>query len=89
MASRSIEKGNAASGAVQAAGIKGQISSIQLDVTDQSSIAAAVKRVEGDHGRLDVLVNNAGSYVLGSIFLFNILIWVVRHVASEPSILTP
>lgn len=62
MASRSIEKGKAASSAIQAAGIKGKISSIQLDVTDESSIAAAAKQVERDHGRLDVLVNNAGVY---------------------------
>ncbi|CAF9921143.1 MAG: hypothetical protein ALECFALPRED_001719 [Alectoria fallacina] len=60
MASRSIEKGNAACSAIQAAGIKGTTSSIQLDVTDESSIAAAVKAIESDHGRLDVLVNNAG-----------------------------
>ena len=60
MASRSSEKGSAACEAVQAAGIKGKVSSIQLDVTDQSSIAVAVKQVEKDHGRLDVLVNNAG-----------------------------
>ena len=62
MASRSLDKGNAASSAIQAAGIKGKVSSIQLDVTDEPSIAAAVKQVESEHGRLDVLVNNAGIY---------------------------
>ncbi|KAJ9139120.1 Carbonyl reductase [Pleurostoma richardsiae] len=31
-----------------------------LDVTSDESIAQAVKTVEGRHGRLDVLVNNAG-----------------------------
>ena len=60
MASRSLEKGNAAVSAVQAAGIKGKVSCIQLDVTSESSIATAAKHVEREHGRLDVLVNNAG-----------------------------
>ena len=62
MASRSPEKGAAAAKEVQASSIKGKVSSIQLDVTDEASIAAAVKQVEKDHGRLDVLVNNAGIY---------------------------
>lgn len=35
-------------------------STILLDVTDQGSIAAAASKIEGDYGRLDVLVNNAG-----------------------------
>lgn len=62
MGSRSSEKGNAAVGIVKSGGIKGSISTIQLDVKDESSIAAAVKMVEKDHGRLDVLINNAGVY---------------------------
>lgn len=33
---------------------------IQLDVTDQGSVAAAAARIETDFGRLDVLVNSAG-----------------------------
>jgi NAD(P)-dependent dehydrogenase (short-subunit alcohol dehydrogenase family) len=33
---------------------------IQLDVTDQASIAAAAERIRIEFGRLDVLVNNAG-----------------------------
>lgn len=59
-ASRSIEKGNAASSAVSGSGIKGTTSSIQPDVTDASSVAAAVQRVESEQGRMDVPVNNAG-----------------------------
>lgn len=63
LASRSPEKGNTASEEIKAAGIKGIISTIQLDVTDQSSIAAATKQIETDHGHLDVLINNAGVYI--------------------------
>ena len=33
---------------------------VQLDVTDASSVAAAVASIEGRHGAIDVLVNNAG-----------------------------
>jgi NAD(P)-dependent dehydrogenase (short-subunit alcohol dehydrogenase family) len=33
---------------------------IQLDVSDQASIEAAAAKIEAEHGRLDVLVNNVG-----------------------------
>ncbi|KAB7763457.1 SDR family oxidoreductase [Xanthomonas maliensis] len=36
------------------------VEAIQLDVTDDISIAAAVGTVEQRHGHLDILVNNAG-----------------------------
>lgn len=33
---------------------------VQLDVTDDASVAAAAESVRTSHGRLDVLINNAG-----------------------------
>lgn len=36
------------------------ISSVQLDVTSDTSISAAKQTIEAEHGRLDVLINNAG-----------------------------
>lgn len=40
---------------------------VQLDVTDQSSIEAAVKAVEAKAGGLDILVNNAALFDLAPI----------------------
>jgi NAD(P)-dependent dehydrogenase (short-subunit alcohol dehydrogenase family) len=53
--SRNLERGDAA-----AKGIDGDAHAIQLDVTDQTSIRNAAKRIRDAFGRLDVLVNNAG-----------------------------
>ena len=40
---------------------------VDLDVTDQGSVAAAVVAAVGRFGRLDVVVNNAGRGVLGAV----------------------
>ncbi|EXJ79385.1 hypothetical protein A1O3_08887 [Capronia epimyces CBS 606.96] len=45
--------------------LKGTLSTVTLDVTDQASVDAAVRHVTDTFGRLDVLVNNAGVYVPG------------------------
>ena len=52
--SRDLERGEAAARTVE-----GDAHALQLDVTDQASIAAAAGRVRNKFGRLDVLVNNA------------------------------
>jgi NAD(P)-dependent dehydrogenase (short-subunit alcohol dehydrogenase family) len=52
--SRDFQRGKAAAKAV---GPDAQ--ALQLDVTDQASIAAAAERIRKELGRLDVLVNNA------------------------------
>jgi NAD(P)-dependent dehydrogenase (short-subunit alcohol dehydrogenase family) len=51
---------NLVRGESAAASIDGDAHGLQLDVTDQASIDAAVARVRREFGRLDVLVNNAG-----------------------------
>ncbi|ETN41073.1 uncharacterized protein HMPREF1541_03008 [Cyphellophora europaea CBS 101466] len=60
MASRSLDKGKKALESIQSSNPSGTVSLVQLDVTSDDSIAAAVEEVKAKHGRLDVLINNAG-----------------------------
>jgi len=53
--SRDLARGEAA-----AAEIGAGATALQIDVTDLASIAAAAGRIRADHGRLDLLVSNAG-----------------------------
>lgn len=55
---RDLSRRGALEAAAQAAGVAPEI--LALDVQDDASVAAAVARVMSDHGRIDVLVNNAG-----------------------------
>ncbi|ORY17288.1 hypothetical protein BCR34DRAFT_555814 [Clohesyomyces aquaticus] len=59
LGSRSLEKGKAAIDELQKRNLPGTVELIQIDVTDEKSVAAAVKQVESNHEYLDILVNNA------------------------------
>ena len=63
LGARDIDRARDAADAVEqvaaAAGSKGQVEVVPLDVTDQASVDAAARQVDEHHGRLDVLVNNA------------------------------
>jgi NAD(P)-dependent dehydrogenase (short-subunit alcohol dehydrogenase family) len=51
---------DAGRGAAAAAAVDGDVGVVTIDVTSEGSVTAAAKEVEQRHGRLDVLVNNAG-----------------------------
>ncbi len=53
--------------AVQDFESKGSALILQLDVTDQAQIDAAIKTAENKFGHIDVLVNNAGVGYLGAV----------------------
>lgn len=64
MTGRSLEKVESAKSEIESVGVKGSLSSVQMDVTDEKSIGEAVKYVEKNHGRLDALINNAAALSL-------------------------
>ncbi|MEC3958364.1 SDR family oxidoreductase [Nocardia sp. CDC153] len=58
LGARDPELGQAAADKLRAEGADAHF--VQIDITDEESIAAAAARIEADFGKLDVLVNNAG-----------------------------
>ena len=45
----------------------GEGATLRLDVTDRPGIRAAVEKIRAEHGRIDVLVNNAGVLTTGAV----------------------
>jgi NADP-dependent 3-hydroxy acid dehydrogenase YdfG len=62
LAGRNIDKANAAAKEVQAEfpQTSSVLSTVQIDIEDDTSISRAFEHVSNKHGRLDVLINNAG-----------------------------
>ncbi|MFD5750898.1 SDR family oxidoreductase [Streptomyces sp. NPDC127033] len=58
LGARDEERGRAAAGELRADGR--DVRFLRLDVTDESGVTLAAKRIEEESGRLDILVNNAG-----------------------------
>ncbi|MDW5329494.1 SDR family oxidoreductase [Plantactinospora sp. KLBMP9567] len=59
LGARNESRGRAAERELCAEGLDARF--VRLDVTDESSVALAAKRIDEEAGRLDVLVNNAGT----------------------------
>ena len=58
LGARDRDRGEQAAAGLRALGLA--VRAIQIDVSDRASIAGAAAAIEVEHGRLDVLVNNAG-----------------------------
>lgn len=56
---RNLDKRAALDAAASAAGVSLRV--LPLDVQDSASVSAAVESIVADHGRVDVLINNAGA----------------------------
>lgn len=68
MGSRSIEIGNAALEELQSRNLAGSVEMIPLDMTDDDTIERAATTVQRNHGKLDILVNNAAVVSMASPF---------------------
>ena len=63
--------------AAQKAGVRDRLDLRRLDVTEFDTLPGAVEQIVRDHGRIDVLVNNAGFSVAG--FVEDLSLDEIRH----------
>jgi len=69
LGSRSLEKGNDAAAALKKEfpDSKSTVEVIQVDISSDESINAAFEKVKNAHGRVDCLLNNAGTSRLKAV----------------------
>ena len=74
---RDLDRGKRLDESAQQAGVRDKLDLRRLDVTDFDSIGGVVDGIVRDHGRIDVLVNNAGFSVAG--FAEDLQLSEIRH----------
>jgi 2-deoxy-D-gluconate 3-dehydrogenase len=73
IAARNAEKSAAAVREVERAG--GQASAVNVDVADEASVGRLMASVKSRHGRLDVLINNAGMNIRKPVHELSLAEW--------------
>ncbi len=61
LGSRNVARGEEAARELLAEGLP--VSCVELDVTNEASASSVAERIRREHGRLDILINNAGIYL--------------------------
>ena len=74
---RDLGRGKKLEEAAQTAGVRDKLDLRRLDVTEFDSLPSAIEAIVRDHGRIDVLVNNAGFSVAG--FVEDLQLSEIRH----------
>jgi NAD(P)-dependent dehydrogenase (short-subunit alcohol dehydrogenase family) len=72
IAARNLQAAQAAATTLKNEGLKAQ--AIELDVTDSAQIQAAVREIDKQFGKLDILINNAGVMLDGD--------WIISNASS-------
>lgn len=81
LAARTMEKATAAAMTLQAGGL--DVQPLELDITNEGHIAAAVAFVNSNFGKLDILVNNAGIMVEAVDWAQNTTIGIAQGVLRK------
>jgi NAD(P)-dependent dehydrogenase (short-subunit alcohol dehydrogenase family) len=74
---RDLDRSGKLEDAAQKAGVRDRLELRRVDITEMESLAGAVEAIAGDHGHIDVLVNNAGFSTAG--FAEDITLAELRH----------
>jgi short-subunit dehydrogenase len=81
---RREDKGSAIAGAIAAAG--GKATFRKCDVSDEAAVVALMSEIDAEHGRLDIVVNNAGTAPAGNLEHMTMDTWTAVIASNVTSI---